>query len=198
MNNIKSVRNVVVALMISTVGLMGFRMAAEDDNFTIRTDKSSVQWKAYKTGGEHQGTVDLLSGELNLSGVKIESGMFVVDMTSILVSDTESPKLHKHLHSKDFFNTGEFPQAKLVIKESTVLDDQTLNVVGDLSIVGKTNEVKFKAKISAHTKDVIIYTAEIKVDRTKYGIDYRSSLGDAFINDEFDLNVKIVGVRSKS
>lgn len=199
MNKSKMMKLYVVGTLLVGAALMSFTKATmSDGKFEVRTDKSNVKWKAYKTGGEHHGTVDIKSGSFQLEGILISSGEFVVDMTTIKVTDTESTKLHNHLHSKDFFNTKEFPEANLVISGSTKIDDHTIDVSGDMTILGKTNPVNFKAKIAAHTADVIIYEADMKIDRTKYGITYRSSLGDAFIQDEFDLTVKLVGVKAKS
>ena len=196
MNKMKKFRIAVVALiLVSATVLTGFRGVSTGDNFKVRTDKSSLKWKAYKTGGMHNGTVDIKEGSMTLDGILITSGEFVVDMTSIKVLDTESGKLHNHLHSKDFFNTAAFPEAKLTVTGSTKLDDKDIDVQGNLTIVGKSNPITFTAKIAAHTNDVIIYNANVKIDRTKYGIDYRSSLGDAFIDDNFDLEIKLVGVR---
>ena len=44
---------------------------------------SSLNWTAKKFGGQHNGTVKLAKGTLNLDGTKLTGGNFVMDMTSI-------------------------------------------------------------------------------------------------------------------
>ena len=60
-------------------------------------------------------------------------------------------------------------------------------VTGDLTIKGKTNPVKFTVSIYGNKA-----TASLKIDRTKFGIEYKSAnffknLKDKVIYDEFDL-----------
>lgn len=52
------------------------------EKFNITTGQ--LNWTASKVGGQHLGTVDILSGEISIEGNKVLSGHFVVDMLPLL------------------------------------------------------------------------------------------------------------------
>lgn len=60
---------------------------------------------------------------------------------------TDEKQRDEHLRSPDFFNVEEFPE---ILFESTLveaIDDQSTNVVGNLTMHGVTREVKLKAVV---------------------------------------------------
>ncbi|RYF18942.1 MAG: YceI family protein, partial [Flavobacteriales bacterium] len=73
-----------------------------------------------------------------------------------------------------------------------------VKITGDLTIKGKTNSISFPAKLTWNADKTVTAVAEkVTVDRTKYGIEYKSksifsSIGDNFIYDDFTLAVKLV------
>lgn len=160
----------------------------------VKTDASTITWKAYKVTGSHTGTVDLQSGSLTFDGDKLTGGEFVADMTSLISTDLEGDgkgKLEGHLKADDFFGVEKHETSKLVFKEVKSTGKNSYEVTGDLTIKGITKPVVF---------DVSVYgskaTATVKVDRTKYDIKYGSgsffeNLGDKTIYDEFDLVVDL-------
>lgn len=183
-------------VLVLAIGLVSFTYEDKSTAFKVRTDKSELIWNAYKVGGGHTGTIKLKSGSFQIENDLITSGTFVIDMNSFKVTDSESSKLYSHIRSQDFFNMDQYPTATLVITGS-VKKEEDLVVSGNLTILDKTNPITFTAKSLAKTDNFRIYTANIIVDRTKYNIVYRSSaVGDTFIKDEFDLNVKITAEKN--
>ncbi len=162
----------------------------EGDKKVIKTDKSKVVWKGYKVTGSHEGTIGIQSGFLNFNEGKLIGGEFVIDMTSINTTDMQGEykgKLDGHLKSDDFFSVAKFPTAKLVFKVVTASGKNAYAVNGDLTIKGQTKPISFTMSIYGNKA-----TASLKIDRTKYGIEYKSasffeSLKDKAIYDEFDL-----------
>ncbi|NNE76907.1 MAG: YceI family protein [Pricia sp.] len=160
----------------------------------VKTDASSVTWKAYKVTGSHTGTVDLKSGALVFDGDKLTGGEFVVNMPTLISTDLEGDskgKLEGHLKSDDFFGVETHEASQLVFTDVKATGKNSYEVTGDLTIKGITEPVTF---------DVSIYgskaTATLKVDRTNYDIKFRSgdffeNLGDKLIYDEFDLVVDL-------
>ncbi|AYN67022.1 YceI family protein [Euzebyella marina] len=160
----------------------------------VKTDASTVTWKAYKVTGSHTGTVNLESGHLVFDGDQLTGGEFVADMTSLISTDMEGDgkaKLEGHLKADDFFGVENHGTSKLVFTEVKSTGKNSYEVTGDLTIKGITKPVTF---------DVSIYgskaTATVKVDRTNYDIKYGSgsffeNLGDKTIYDEFDLVVDL-------
>ena len=161
----------------------------------VKTEKSSITWKAYKVTGSHMGTVNLKEGFLLFDNEKLTGGEFVVDMASLVDTDMEGGmkgKLEAHLKSDDFFSVEAHPTSKLVFTNVKATGKNSYEVTGNLTIKGITKSIMF---------DVSVYgskaTASVKVDRTDYDIKFRSgnffeNLGDKTIYDEFDLVVDLV------
>lgn len=165
------------------------------DTYKVDTDKSTLTWIGKKVVGGHNGTINLQSGSLLFNGKKLAGGTFVIDMTSIKDAD-KSARLEGHLKNDDFFGADKFTTSTLVIKKVTG-NGSTVSVTGDLTIKGVTNPVTFPANIAWNTDGSVTATAEkIVVNRTKYGIKYRSEgildIGDKMIYDNFELAVKLV------
>jgi polyisoprenoid-binding protein YceI len=184
----------LVVAVVASLSFMAFSPKA--DTYTVDVAKSTVTWEGKKFVGGHVGTVNLTSGSLVFNGKKLTNGSFATDMTTIKEVKSNAG-LEKHLKSADFFNVDKFPSANFVIKKVEG-NGANVNVTGDLTIKGITNTVTFPATIAWNADKTITATAEkIVVDRTKYGIQFKSksvfaNIGDNFIYDEFTLAVKLV------
>lgn len=179
--------------------IFGFSATAtepiEEVKKEVKTEESTVAWKAYKVTGSHTGTVNLKSGSLMFDGSNLIGGDFTVDMTSLISTDLEGEykgKLEGHLKSDDFFGVANHPTSSLVFTKIEATGKNSYEVTGDLTIKGITKPVTF---------DVSIYgskaTATMKIDRAEYDVRYGSgsffdNLGDKTIYDEFDLVVDLV------
>ena len=115
-------------------------------------------------------------------------------MNSITCEDMEGEWMEKlvgHLKSDDFFGVATYPEATLVVKESTKIVNGKTTVKADLTIKGITHPVTFEASQSSNT-----FSAVITVDRTLYNVRYGSgkffdNLGDKTIYDDFTLDVTL-------
>ena len=89
----------------------------------INIQKSTLEWIGKKIGGQHNGKIQLNSGEIKLANNKIESGSFYIDMNSITCTDLKddgyNQKLVGHLKSDDFFGVDKYPTANFKITKST-------------------------------------------------------------------------------
>lgn len=159
----------------------------------INTSDSYINWVGKKVTGQHSGTLKLSNGFLVFEGDNLTSGEFVVDMTTLTVTDLEGEyktKLEGHLNSDDFFSTASHKTAKLVVTKAKKTD-KGYKIAGDLTIKGKTNPIEFMLSVKGD-----VASTKLKVDRTKYDIKYGSgsffdNLGDKAIDDEFELAVKL-------
>jgi polyisoprenoid-binding protein YceI len=146
--------------------------------------------------GSHNGTLALKNGNLLFDGKKLVGGEFVADMTSLKEAEGNE-RLEKHLKSDDFFAVDKFAEAKFTIKNVSG-SGADVQVTGDFNIKGKVNSVSFPVKLVWNKDKTVTATAEkITIDRTKYGIEYKSksvfsTLGNNFIDDEFTISVKLV------
>lgn len=171
-------------------------VAVTAQNKKIDVSKSTVKWIGKKVTGQHEGTANLQDGILLMKSGKLTGGSFTVDMNSIAVTDLAAgqgkEKLEGHLKTDDFFSTEKFPTATLVFKTISAKSKGVYTVTADLTIKGKTNPVKFDLTVGAHSA-----TTRFNVDRTKYDVKYGSgsffeNLGDKTIDDEFQVDVKLV------
>jgi polyisoprenoid-binding protein YceI len=165
--------------------------------YKVDLEKSSITWLGKKLTGSHNGTIDLQSGSLLFDGKKLSGGNFVINMTTIKDAD-KSARLEGHLKADDFFGTDKFATSTFVIKKVAAAAANEVNVTGDLTIKGVTNSITFPATIAWNADGSVSATAEkVIVDRTKFGIKYRSKgmfpdVGDKMIYDDFELSVKLV------
>ena len=161
----------------------------------VDLEASSVEWKASKVTGKHNGTIKISEGDLTFTDGVLSGGSFTMDMTTIKSTDLGegmAGKLEGHLKSADFFGVEEFPTSKLMIKN--VFSRGTMGeykVVGDITIKGMTKEVKFNTILKEGAA-----TATIVLDRSDYNVKYGSgsffsNLGDKTIHDEFTLDVSL-------
>lgn len=201
------VKSIVAPLLwiSSTLTLSSFLENSPPDKFQVDTKASSLIWIGKKVTGEHTGTVRLSSGELKSDGKTISQGNFEIDLTSITVTDLtdkeSNNKLVGHLKSDDFFSVAKHPKAKFVLTSADPKTGNEYIIKGNLTIKGITNEIQFPAVV-IHDDKKLIATGTIAVDRTKYDIRFRSAnffenLGDKAIDNDFELNLKLVATVQK-
>jgi polyisoprenoid-binding protein YceI len=184
----------VLLIAASIVTLASFTF--KDPSYKIDNQKSKITWLGKKVTGQHSGTVTLSEGIFTTKGKKIIGGTFAIDM-STLKDDDASQRLEDHLKSDDFFSTAKFPKATFVTSSIESKGGDQYTVKGNLTIKGITNPIEFPATILI-SKDQVNAKAKIVIDRTKFDIKFRSgnffeNLGDKAIEDNFELNVDLVG-----
>jgi len=185
-------RKIILTLTILCTTLSYAQMAT----IPVDTNKSSIAWLASKVTGEHNGTIKLQSGTLEMGDQGLTGGQFVVDMNTINnldLSGEYKDKLEGHLKSDDFFGVEKHPTASLTFKEVTQRANQNVYVVvGELTIKNISHPITFDLNMGANEA-----TAKLVVDRAKYDVRFRSAsffenLGDKLIFDDFELDVKLV------
>ena len=77
--------------------------------YTVNKEASTIEWKGFKPTGSHMGTIAIERGVLDIADGKVVGGSFIIDMTSIAVTDIPAEdkgnaKLHGHLTSPDFID----------------------------------------------------------------------------------------------
>ncbi len=193
-------KKLILNLTMAIVAISFVAFTGAIDGKKVSTTDSKVVWKGYKVTGSHAGTIDLKSGELQFEDGVLLGGAFVIDMTSIKVTDLEgemAANLAGHLSSPDFFGVENFPEANLTIKQ--VVSRGTpgdYKVVADLTIKETTKEIKFKTTVKEEMGKTVA-TADITIDRSDFNVRYGSgsffeNLGDKTIYDEFELSIQLV------
>ncbi|MFO7722014.1 MAG: YceI family protein [Bacteroidales bacterium] len=164
--------------------------------------ESNVEWVGKKPTGQHNGTVELKEGRLELSEGKLIGGSFTMDMKSIKVLDLTDPKmngdLRGHLSSPDFFSVDSFPTATFVITgaEEIANPGLTHKITGNLTIKGITRSISFDANVRAEENKLIATTPQFIINRAEWNVRYGSksffnNLKDNFINDDIGLKINL-------
>jgi len=189
--NFKSLGILVLALTLTTSVMAATKK--------VDVQKSKVEWLGKKITGQHQGTIDIKEGTLEVNNGQLTGGKIVIDMQSLKdvdLTDAEyNAKLVGHLKSDDFFSVAKFPTSQL---EVTKVEGTGNNLVvsGNLTIKGITNPVSFPATVSKEGANTV-YSGKVIIDRSKYDVRYGSKsffndIGDKAIDDEFTLDYKLV------
>ena len=187
---VKSISYVLVTL-IAFLSLQSFLTPHID---TIMVKESQIAWKGFKVTGSHEGNISLKSGRLEFNHGNLVGGSFLMDMQSIVCTDLSGDskdQLEDHLKSNDFFGTETHPTSSLTFQTVSRINDNSYNVIAEVTIKGKTENVEFTTTINANKA-----TGTLKIDRTKFNVKYGSGsffdgLGDNMIYDEFELTMDI-------
>ena len=167
--------------------------------YNVLEDSSQVLWECEWLGGaKHDGSVQLISGSIDISETSDVNGKFIVDLNSMkcfdLKNEFTNKKLIGHLKSDDFFDVANYPNAVLELVSGKNISGNEFKFNGNLTIKGRTHPVTFKGTVVENNSS---YDADLKLifDRSKYDVRYRSAslfsdLGDRIIADDVKLTVK--------
>ncbi len=183
--------------------------AKSDQNYMVyevMPAESTIEWLGAKPTGLHNGTISLEGGELRMEEGMLKGGNFKVDMTSIENEDlNDSPeyqmKLVNHLKSADFFDVENYPTATFEITNVKPANENPevenfYRISGNLTIMDITKNISFNAEVNTNGDVVMASTPQFVIDRTDWGIKYKSKkffddLKDKFINDDMGIRIKL-------
>ncbi len=169
------------------------------NSYKANIKESTVTWKGNKPTGSHNGVVSIEKGLLDIENGVLKSGEFVIDMKSISCLDLEAGKgkedLEDHLKKGDFFDVEKFPTAKFAVTSSEIKDSK-LHVTGNLTLRGITKSITIPATISEADGIATFKSDVFSIDRTDFGVTYKSkkidaALKDKFINDLMEISFEV-------
>ena len=167
----------------------------------VNAESSIVTWVGSKPAGQHNGTINIKSGEISVKGTKIVAGKFTIDITSLKDIDMAGSKgasdLEGHLMSDDFFDAANHPEATFEVTgvsaynaanleadkdeyqtdfapaklSEIVVDNPTHFISGNLTMRGTTKNITFPAAVSIDN-GVIKAIANFNIYRTEWGLKY--------------------------
>ena len=102
-----------------------------------------------------------------------------IDATSL---STGTPNFDKHLQSADFFNAAQFPTIKFSADKFVFTGDKVSEVVGTLTLLGKTNPVTLKASTfncyqSMQKREVCGGDFDTTIQRSQWGMTWGANFG---------------------
>jgi polyisoprenoid-binding protein YceI len=119
----------------------------------------------------------------------------VFDLKSV---STGVEMMNKHLQSADFFDSAKFPEAKFVGDKFVFSGDKVSEVVGSLTLRGKTMPVTLKASnFNCYTnpmlrREVCGGDFETTIKRSQWGVDYGLEVG---VPDDVRLLIQVEAVK---
>ncbi len=170
----------------------------ETKKFEIKNRQSRIDWIGRKVTGAHNGTIEIKEGSFTVNEGKVTDGTIIIDMSTISILDVTDPATNQqfagHLASDDFFSIEKFPTAALEITTVEAVGNQ-YHFEGNLTIKGISHVVAFDAEVES-TESNFNLVGKLVIDRTKYGIRFRSGnffkdLGDTLIYNDFELDFTI-------
>ena len=160
---------------------------------------SEVLWECEWLGGaRHDGSVQLVSGSINISETSEVNGRFIVDLNLMkcfdLTNEGANRTLIRHLKSDDFFDVANYPEAMLDLISGKNISGNEFEFSGNLTIKGRSHPKTFTGTVIENN---LSYDTNLRLifDRSKYDVRYRSAslfsdLGDRIIADDVKLTVK--------
>jgi len=174
--------------------------------YKVDMENSVVNWKGTKPTGAHTGTIKLMGGEALVNNGKLESGMFVFDMNSILVTDLKpgdgKEDLETHLKGTGekadqdhFFNVGKYPTGSFEVTKVSEENGKTM-ITGNLTLKEISKSITIPALTSNDETAITIKSEPFMIDRTEWKVNYASKsvfgdLKDKFVDDNIELVIDV-------
>jgi len=167
-----------------------------EDPIYVDLKKSKILWKGTKMRGmgKHEGEINLKSGWISLQEGMLGGARFEIDMASITVTDIPKSdpipikNLTDHLKSEDFFDVAQYPVSRFELLEAKSLENQVVEITGNLTIKGITNQIRFVSRY-----DKTHFFARFTLDRFDWNIAYEGSWADRTLVDrDIEFEIKLV------
>lgn len=175
--------------------------SSEAEVYNVMTDTSILTWKGFKPTESHNGTVGITRGNMMVANDMIVGGKFMIDMNSIVcldmpADDKYNAKLIGHLKAADFFDVENFPTATFKLTE-VVKEGTKINVSGNLTLKGITKNITIPASFVSENGFVSFKSDVFKIDRTEFGIEYKSTklvdiIKDKSIDDLIEMSFNVL------
>ena len=177
---------------------------AEALKFKVDPGTSVIDWIGSKPTEDHTGTINIESGVVKVAGDKV-TGTFLIDMTSIAVTDLKAgdgkESLESHLKGTvegkedHFFNVAKYPTAAFEVTGVVAKEGKKV-MQGNLTIRGIKKNIEFPVNYSVNGDTMELTSEEFTINRTDWGVNYGSksvfdNLGDKFINDDMKIKVSL-------
>lgn len=184
------------------------RAVVTPGTYTVQPEASGVRFAGKKPlieGYVNAGSIGVTDGIVSVSEDSA-TGTFTIDMTTLSVSETptkpgQENALEGHLMGERWFNVAEYPTATFTITDiEPRADSETTfvyDVTGELTMKGQTHEISFPATIYQNASGMLHATADLEIDRTKWGITANSgtffeNLADNVIDDMVALSFSLI------
>jgi len=166
-------------------------------SWVLDTHHTSVSFSAKHLGvATVRGRFTKVEGEISLDDPADPStarGTVVIDASSV---DTGNPGRDQHLRSADFFDVERYPEIRFTVKHIERSEEDTYNVVADLTIKGVTKEVRLDYEHNGTATDPygntkVGGTLTGSIERSDWGLTWNVPLGGGgmLVSDRIKLEI---------
>jgi polyisoprenoid-binding protein YceI len=185
----KSILGLAVAATLAT-SLMSAAAHAEPASYVLEPTHTFASFEIGHFGtSTNKGRFDKKEGTVQLDrAAKTGKLEVTIDTTSI---NSGTPAFDKHLQSADLFDAAKYPTIKFVSDKFVFNGDKVAEIVGNLTLLGKTQPVTLKAnqfncyQSPMVKREVCGGDFETTIDRTAFGMNYGVDWG-------FPKNVRLI------
>ena len=194
-------KKILFSLGLSILTVFVFASNNHIISVNVDSQNSQIKWIGSKISENHEGTINIQKGSLNIDHGTLVGGQISIDMNTINTTDMSekyNQRLNRHLKNEDFFNVEAHPLSVITITKAIKGQENNYHITADLTIKDITHSISFMANVEIKGSNYSA-TANIKIDRTKWDIIYKSGnffkdLGDKIILDEIELDVSLLSV----
>jgi polyisoprenoid-binding protein YceI len=211
--------NLCILLLITTIGSCkndGKQVESTNTETTssVKTTTNIITYNKVKKGSylawraSHFGGVNPRNGKIYyketiilVESEKITSASIIIDMNKLIVDNLptdEAKELAEHLKSDDFFSIKTYPTSKFELTKLEIIQgNYNSKITGNLTILGKSKSITFKANIIISDKEISIKSEDFVIDRSDWGMTYnaKGTLGvplDYLISDEIGFTIDVI------
>lgn len=122
-----------------------------------------------------------------------------IDASSV---DTGNADRDAHLKQDDFFGSEQFPNIRFVATDVTAVDEDTVNVAGELTIRDVTKPVTVEMEVGGVLVDPyglerVGLEGKTSIKRSDFGVSFNAALetGGVVVSDKVDLEIELALVK---
>ena len=187
-------RTLIASALLAT--LTATAAHAAPATYAIDPTHTFVTFEAKHFGtSTNRGRFDKKSGTVTLDTAAKTGQVDITLETGSINTGTEA--FNNHLKSKDFFNAEAFPQATFKSSKVVFEGEKVVAVVGDLTLLGKTQTVTLKANNYGCYDNPMLKRQvcggdfETTIQRSEFGMNY----GLPFIPNDVKLVIQVEAVK---
>ncbi len=172
------------------------QLAGAADTYNLDTAHSMIIFRAKHMGVSYNyGRFNEFSGKITVyeNDASKNTVEFEVKAASV---DTGNEKRDQHLRSPDFLNAKQFPVLTFKSTDVKKVDEETLEIIGDLELHGVKKSVTITVEITGKAEgrqgeSLIGFESTFTIKRSEFGMNY----GMGAVSDEIRVIVSVEAVR---
>ncbi len=149
-----------------------------------------------------RGSFDQVDGKATIDGANPSNSTLEVTIQAASI-DTRDANRDGHLRSADFFDVEKYPTITFKGTEFNIVDDETVEVTGDLTIkdVTKSVTVPFEfggAAVDPFGNSRIGFEGQVTVNRKEWGLTWNAALetGGVLVGEKVVLDLEVSAVKA--